>query len=232
MCKSLKEINEGGVYLNNWVYEQTKGLMNRGKLVGLLGGDHSVSLGYFKAIAEKYGSFGILHIDAHCDLRTSYEDFIYSHASIMYNALKEIPQIEKIVQVGVRDYSQDEYEFAKNNNDRITIFFDRQIKQKEYEGSTWNQITDEIISKLPQNIFLSFDIDGLDRKLCPNTGTPVPGGFNIDEVYFLLKKMIASGRRLLGFDLVEVGVSENGWDSNVGARLLLKLCNLLASGNK
>ena len=105
MCKSLKDINEGGSYLNEWVYEQTKGLMKRGKLVALLGGDHSISFGYFKAMAEKHGEFGILQIDSHCDLRKGYEDFVYSHASIMYNALEEIPQIQKLVQIGIRDYS-------------------------------------------------------------------------------------------------------------------------------
>ena len=92
MCKSLKEINEGSANLNKWVYEQTRDLLARGKLVALLGGDHSAPLGYFKAIAEKYGDFGILQIDAHCDLRKSFENFIYSHASIMYNALTEIPR--------------------------------------------------------------------------------------------------------------------------------------------
>ena len=95
MLKSLKEINEGSVLLNNWVYEQARDLLNRDKLVGLIGGDHSVSLGYFKALSEKYESFGILQVDAHCDLRKGYEQFNYSHASIMYNALTEINAIER-----------------------------------------------------------------------------------------------------------------------------------------
>src|ERR1700730_4780007 len=90
MCKSLKEINEGSIILNKWVYEQTKALLDNGKLVGLLGGDHSTALGYYKAIAEKHGDFGILQVDAHCDMRKSYENFVYSHASVMYNALQEI----------------------------------------------------------------------------------------------------------------------------------------------
>ncbi|HUQ65774.1 MAG TPA: agmatinase family protein [Flavitalea sp.] len=231
MCKSLKDINEGGAYLNEWVYEQTKGLMNRGKLVALLGGDHSTSLGYFKAIAEKVGSFGILQIDAHCDLRKCYEDFDYSHASIMYNALEEIDGIEKVVQVGVRDYSESECEYIRASNNRVVTFFDKDIKRKQYEGDNWKHIADDVINQLPQKIFLSFDIDGLDPKLCPNSGTPVHGGFEADQVYYLLRKMIESGRQFLGFDLVEVGSGETDWDSNVGARVLLKLCNLLASAN-
>ena len=231
MCKSLKDINEGGAFLNEWVYEQTKGLMNRNKLVALLGGDHSISLGYFKAIAEQHGDFGILQIDAHCDLRKCYEDFDYSHASIMYNALEEIPQINKLVQVGVRDYSESEWDYVKASNNRVVTFFDKDIKRKQFEGGNWKHIVEDIVNQLPQKIFLSFDIDGLDPKLCPNSGTPVHGGFETEAVYYLLRKMLDSGRQLLGFDLVEVGTGENDWDSNVGARVLLKLCNLLASAN-
>jgi len=104
MCKSVKEINEGSHYLNNWVYEQSKAILDQEKIVGLLGGDHSTPLGLMKALAEKHGSYGIIQIDAHADLRVKYEDFVYSHASIMYNALNEIPAITKLVQVGVRDY--------------------------------------------------------------------------------------------------------------------------------
>src|SRR5215210_5104853 len=98
MCKTLKEVNAGSLFLNNWVYEQTKELLNKDKLVGLVGGDHSTPFGFYKAIAEKYGDFGILQIDAHCDLREAYENFKYSHASVMYNALNEIPQLIKLVQ--------------------------------------------------------------------------------------------------------------------------------------
>lgn len=231
MCKSLKDINEGGAYLNEWVFEQTKGLMNKGKLVALLGGDHSTSLGYFKAIADKHGDFGILQIDAHCDLRKCYEDFDYSHAGIMYNALQEIPQIKKLIQIGVRDYSESEWDYIKGSNDRVVTFFDKDIKRRQYEGDNWKQITSDIVDALPQKIFLSFDIDGLDPKLCPNTGTPVHGGFDTEQVYYLLRKMLDSGREFLGFDLVEVGTGESDWDSNLGARVLLKLCNLLASAN-
>jgi agmatinase len=231
MCKTLKDVNEGGDFLNNWVYEQIKVLLDKGKLVGLLGGDHSASLGFFKAIAEKYPDFGVLQIDAHCDLRDAYEEFNYSHASIMYNALNEIPQLSKLVQVGVRDYGGDEWEYIKKSNYRVITYFDKEIKTRQFEGQTWKQIAEEIVSKLPQNVYISFDIDGLDRKLCPHTGTPVPGGFETEEVFYLFKKVIESGRKLIGFDLVEVGTSDNDWNANVGARVLFKLCNLLVASN-
>ena len=231
MCKTLKEINEGSLFLNDWVYQQTKELMDAGKLVALLGGDHSTPFGYFKAIADKYEDFGILQIDAHCDLRKVYEGFNYSHASIMYNALEQIPALKKLVQVGIRDFCEEELDYITNSNGRIVTFFDKLIKERQYEGETWKSIVDDIISHLPQNVFVSFDIDGLDPKLCPHTGTPVQGGFETEQIYYLLKKLMQSGRKIIGFDLNEVGVSHDEWDENVGARVLYKLCNLLIASN-
>jgi agmatinase len=233
MTKTLREVNEGSNYLNNWVYEQTKVLLDKNKLVGLLGGDHSIPLGYYKAIAEKHGPFGILQIDAHCDLREAYEGFNYSHASIMFNALEEIPQLEKLVQVGVRDYGGDEWNYIQQSNYRVITYFDREIKSRLFEGESWKGLTEEIISKMPDKIFISFDIDGLDRKLCPFTGTPVPGGFELDQVFYLFTKIYKSGKTVVGFDLNEVGIGgDTDWDANVGARVLLKLCNLLVTSNK
>jgi agmatinase len=231
MCKSMKEINEGGIYLNQWVYDQTKELLDRGKLVGLLGGDHSTPLGYYKAIAEKHGSFGVLQIDAHCDLRKSYEGFTYSHASIMYNALNEIPQIERLVQVGVRDFCDEEWDYINNSNYRVVTYFDKEIKERQYEGATWKQIADEIVNHLPQKVFISFDVDGLDPKLCPNTGTPVHGGLEAEQTFYLFRQILKSGRKLIGFDINEVGVGEGEWDANVGARILWKMCNLMVQGS-
>ena len=231
MCKTLRDINEGSLFLNNWVYEQTRDLLQKGKMVGLLGGDHSTPLGFFKAIAEKHEDFGILQIDAHMDLRKAYEGFNYSHASIMYNALQEIPQLKKLVQVGIRDYCDDEFAYMQQSEGRVVAFFDKDIKERQYEGENWKTITDEIVDSLPQNVFISFDIDGLNPKLCPHAGTPVHGGFEVQEIYYLFKKVVKSGRKLIGFDLNEVGISHDEWDENVGARILYKLCNLLSQSN-
>lgn len=232
MSKTMREVNEGSIFLNNWVYEQTKVLLEKGKLVGLLGGDHSTPLGYFKAIAEKHGDFGILQIDAHFDLREAYEGFNYSHASIMYNALKEVPQLQRLVQVGIRDYGSDEWEYQKNSDSRVITYLDKTIRNRQYEGQTWKHIAEEIISKLPDKVYISFDIDGLDRKLCPFTGTPVPGGFELEQIFYLFSKLLQSGKTIVGFDLNEVGIGgDTDWDANVGARVLYKLCNLLVTSN-
>jgi agmatinase len=149
----------------------------------------------------------------------------------MYNALTEVPVAIKLVQIGTRDYSLSELEYIKNSNKRVVTYFDRDIKERGYEGESWQSITDDIISQLPQKVYLSFDIDGLDPKLCPNTGTPVQGGFETQQIYYLLRKILQSGRQLIGFDLNEVGVSTNEWDENVGARILFKLCNLMIASN-
>src|SRR5690606_34303469 len=106
----------------------------------------------------------------------------------------------------------EELEYIQNSNERVVSFFDHEIKEALFEGNNWANITDRIIDKLPEHVYVSFDIDGLDPKLCPHTGTPVHGGFEVDQIFYLFKKLIASGRKLIGFDLVEVGVSHDEWD--------------------
>ncbi|WP_232516189.1 agmatinase family protein [Chitinophaga caeni] len=231
LSRSLEDVNDGSKKMIEWVYAQTKELLESGKLVGLIGGDHSTPLGFYKAIGEIKGDFGILQIDAHCDLRERYEGFTYSHASIMYNALKEVPQLKKLVQVGIRDYCGEEVDYIRDSNGKVLAFYDKDIKERLYEGETWKSICDDIVNTLPQQVYISFDIDGLDPKLCPHTGTPVAGGFETEQVNYLFKKVLESGRKLIGFDLNEVSSGHDEWDANVGARVLFKLCNYLIKSN-
>jgi len=230
MRKTREEINAACRKLNEWVMNQSLSQMDKGKIPALLGGDHSTPLGLMQALASKHKSFGILQIDAHADLRDSYEGFEFSHASIMFNALK-IPQIKQLVQLGIRDYCEDEFNIIQKDK-RITTFFDRDIKQSQYKGESWEKICDRVISTLPKNVYLSFDIDGLDPKLCPNTGTPVPGGFEFEQIVFLLEKLVASKRTIIGFDINEISPGKDEWDANVGARMLYKVANLCALSNK
>jgi agmatinase len=225
--RSLEDVNKGTQKMNDWVYGQTNELLQKGKLVGLIGGDHSTPLGYYKAIGEHKGDFGILQIDAHCDLRNSYEGFKHSHASIMYNALNDVPQLKKLVQVGIRDYCEEELEYIRNSEGRVVTFFDQELKERAFEGESWKNICDSIVDALPQQVYISFDIDGLDPKLCPHTGTPVAGGLEGPQVFYLFRRVVESGRKLIGFDLNEVSSGHDDWDANVGARMLFKLCNLI-----
>ncbi|MFT5971025.1 MAG: agmatinase [Flavobacteriales bacterium] len=220
-------VNAACEWLKAEVKATCKSYLKEGKLIGLVGGDHSTPLGYLEALAENYESFGILQIDAHADLRHAYEGFTYSHASIMYNAL-QIPQISKLVQVGVRDICPEEVAFAKADV-RIQQFDDFGLKHNLFCGRSWKKQCETIVAALPQLVYISFDIDGLSPELCPNTGTPVPGGLSFHEASFLLKTVMESGRKIIGFDLNEVRPGDDEWDANVGARILYKLRNLMAA---
>lgn len=223
--KALDRVNFLSEELNEEVYAQSQRAFDKGKIVGLLGGDHSTPYGMIRAAAEKYPGLGILHFDAHSDTRKAYEGFTYSHASIMHNVLERIPGVAKIVQVGVRDYCEEEAEYVQSKGDRMKVFFDLDLAKWKFQGERWLDIVKGIVVELPQEVWISFDIDGLDPRYCPHTGTPVPGGLDFYEAVFLIGEVVRSGRKLVGFDLNEVAPGKNGdeWDANVGARLLYKL---------
>ena len=230
MVLTKKEILEGCKEMNQWVKSRALEFIKKKKLVGLVGGDHSTPLGLIQAFAEIHSSFGILQIDAHADLREAYEGFEFSHASIMYNALK-INEISKLIQVGIRDYCEEEFTRIENSKGRIKTFFDRDIKHAQFRGESWVSVCDRIIAELPEKVYLSFDIDGLDPKLCPNTGTPVAGGFEVEQILFLLERIVEKKIQIIGFDLNEVSPGEDDLDANVAARLIYRICNLVALSN-
>ena len=224
------KVNEASENLNIYVKNTAQKLLQEGKMVGLLGGDHSTPLGFIRALSERYERFGILQIDAHADLRRSYEGFIYSHASIMYNVLK-LPAVSRLVQVGIRDYCEEEFTVMQRAMGRVKTFFDADMKEALYSNKTWDIICKEIIRELPDLVYISFDIDGLTPDHCPHTGTPVPGGLDFNQVKFLLKQLAISGKKIIGFDLCEVS-GKNEWDATVGSRVLFELCNWMAVSNK
>lgn len=230
MRKIQTEVNKECKEMNAWVKKRVLHFMDKNKVVALLGGDHSTPLGMMQALAEKHKSFGILQIDAHADLRDAYEGFEFSHASIMFNALK-IKQVEKLVQVGIRDYCEAEAQLVEKSKGRIKTFYDRDIKHQQYEGKSWSKVCDDIIKQLPDKIYLSFDIDGLDPKLCPNTGTPVSGGFETEEILLLIQKIVESKKTIIAFDINEIAPGKDEWDANVGARMLYRIANLVAKSN-
>ena len=212
---------------DNWVRQRIAYWKGKGKTVGLLGGDHSCPLAYHQYLNEAGIEYGILHADAHCDLREAFEGFKYSHASIFYNTLK-FSNVKKLVQVGIRDYCHQEKELAMSQPERIKVFFDRDCRRRIYEGGKWKDLVDEMVAALPEKVYLSIDIDALDPKLCPNTGTPVPGGMEYEELMYLLNRIRESGKDIVGFDLCEVSPGDNDWDGNVGARVLFHLCGVVS----
>lgn len=228
----LKHVRLGCRQLASWVKREAHVLLARQKLVGVLGGDHSVALGLMEALGDRYRRYGVLHVDAHFDLREAYEGFEYSHASIMRNASK-LAAIRRFVHVGIRDYCEEEYKFVASSGGRHLAFMDRDIQRRLFEGTSWRTICGEIIRPLPSHVYVSFDIDGLDPSLCRHTGTPVPGGLGFEQVFYLVRKIAESGRTLIGFDLCEVAPAsskpsawEKDQDAAVGMRALYRLAVL------
>jgi agmatinase len=138
----------------------------------------------------------------------------------MYNAL-QLDHVKSLTQVGIRDFCEDELAYARSSNKKINIFFDRTMSYEMIEGKTWKMICDEIVKTLPRNIYISFDIDGLQQKYCPNTGTPVAGGLEVDQVFYLFNQVKKAGKKIVGMDLNEVG--KEVWDANMGARILYRM---------
>lgn len=223
----IDSVNTGTSDLKNQLKTKTLDYTNKGKTVGLLGGDHGCPLGYLEALSEMHKDFGVLQIDAHMDLRRAYEGFEHSHASIMYNTLK-LPSLSKLVQVGIRDFCEEEVAVA-NADQRVAVYFDQELKWQLFEGVTWQTLCKEIVAQLPDKVYISFDIDGLQPSLCPGTGTPVPGGLSFEEAVYLINQVKASGRDIIGFDLNEVAPQpdDKEWNANVGARVLYALCGVV-----
>ena len=195
----------------------------------VLGGDHSVPFGAIEAYAERHAGLGILHVDAHCDLREAYEGFTWSHASIFHNVMTRIRGVRRLVQVGIRDLGAREEEMVRRSRGRIRLHHDARTSERLARGESWASIVREIVSELPRTVYVSFDIDGLDPALCPHTGTPVPGGLGFTQASQLVFAVARSGRTIVGADLCEVSPGPKGdeWDANVGARLLYKLIGAL-----
>lgn len=224
-------VNEAGEAINRELHERVSQILHGGRIPVVIGGDHSVPYGAIAACAAWVGDrpLGVLHLDAHADLRDAYEGFTWSHASIMRNVVEKIPNV-RLLQVGIRDFSDGELEVIKREPGRIATYFDSQLRTARLGGG-WPGLAEAIANWLPENIYLSFDIDGLNPALCPHTGTPVPGGLSFDEILAILDAVVAAGKRIVGLDLVEVAPEpdlpdedlEASWDGNVAARLLYKM---------
>ena len=228
----IEEINQACSQMTQWVYKESQRAYKAGKKIGLIGGDHSVSEGVLNYLGSVYqGDFGILHIDAHADLRKSYQGFQHSHASVMHNVINQSCPPSALVQVGVRDFSEAEYRLIKSQKN-IKTFFDANMKKALFEGQTWSFLVDSILSFLPEKVYVSLDVDGLSPHIFPHTGTPVPGGLSFAEVVYLLNQL-SHKHKVIGFDLVEVaypqatGEKENALEAITSAHLLYKLCEII-----
>lgn len=225
--RGLARVNAIGAELNVLVRETAAGCLAEGRLPIVLGGDHAAPFGAIAACAEHYPSLGVLHFDAHADLRVSYEGFEWSHASIFHNVLTHT-SVTRLVQVGLRDLGEREWARIETEGERVHALFDHTWAAARLVGGDMRELVRSALARLPEHVYVSFDVDGLDPALCPSTGTPVPGGLSWHEACLWLEELAASGRRVVGADLCEVSpgrtaAGEDSWDAIVGARLLYKL---------
>lgn len=236
-AKALAAVNAASARVNAFVAGETRKILDQGAIPAVLGGDHASPFGLIEELAKRHKALGVLQIDAHMDLREAFEGFTFSHASIYHNVMTRIPRVSKLVQVGIRDFGSRERAFAEQSKGRVQVFHDQAIRDRQFAGgakSSWSAISADIVAALPKEVYISFDIDGLSPDHCPNTGTPVPGGLSFAEVAHLLEVLAKSGRRIVGFDLVEVAPGPNGedWNANVGARVLYKMLGATARSRR
>ena len=226
--KTLARVNAISAQLNEIVRQATELAFLQKKLPVIVGGDHSTPFGAIQAAAERHPGLGVLHFDAHADLRDAFEGFEWSHASILHNVATRLPNVAKIAQVGIRDFGEREFAFIQESRGRIRTLFDADWQRAKLDGGNLRELVKKRLDDLPAKVWVTFDVDGLDPTLCPNTGTPVPGGLSWSEAMLWLEELAKSGREVVGLDLNEVSPGdtpddEDGWDAIVGARLLYRL---------
>lgn len=233
---AIAKVNAASERVGEHVSREARRILERGAIPAVLGGDHASPFGLIAELAKRHPGLGILQIDAHADLRDAFEGFAWSHASIFHNVMTRVPEVGRLVQVGIRDVGSREIEFVERSRGRVKAFYDQRLRDRQFAGTTWNALCKEIVKSLPREVYVSFDIDGLSPELCPHTGTPVPGGLSFAEMCHLLEVLATSGRRVVGFDLCEVAPGPRGvdWDGSVGARVLYKLmgCTLRSQASR
>ena len=217
------EVERIGRAVWDWVRAATGAALDSGRVPLVIGGEHAVSFGAIDAAAARRRGLGVLQIDAHADLRGAYEGWKTSHASVMRRVL-ELPGIARVAQVGLRDLSLEEVAARDASHGRAVWFTDAELARRTFEGEPFAALARDIVETLPEEVWISVDIDGLEASLCPGTGTPVPGGLGWREATYLLAEVARSGRRVVGADLVEVGAGF--WDGFVAAKLLYLLAGV------
>lgn len=198
-----REISEVGIYtlsevqplmsgpesMVERVYQITSDLLDKGKLLAMLGGEHSLTLGTVKAHRERYPELSVLHLDAHADLRDRYQGTKYSHACVM----RRVWEICSVVHVGIRSLSRDEHEFLSQ----------RKIEHFYAEASTGSDFVARVSSILSPQVYISIDLDVLDPSIMSAVGTPEPGGLGWQQVLELLRA-VADSKQIVGFDIMEL----------------------------
>lgn len=187
------------------VYQRVRHFLQKGKCIGLLGGEHSVSVGAIKAMSEHYNNITVLQLDAHADLRDEYHNSIFNHACVMRRA----QSFAKVVQVGIRNVCVEEQPYIVPEN----IFYAHDI----YNNELWME---KALARLSDHVYITFDLDGFDPSILPATGTPLPGGLQWYPTLHFLQKVFAT-KCVVGFDVVELCPQQDSKVSDVLAAVLV-----------
>ena len=202
------------------IYKDVKQGLDDGKFVVTLGGEHTISTAPIKAHFEKYPDMSILHFDAHSDLREEYEDNIYSHACVI-----EFFPPERLSQVGIRAQCIEESRLIKEK--KINTYYASAIKRGIY-GADW---IDKLVAGLNDKVYVSFDVDYFDPSVMPATGTPEPDGFTYNDALEIFRKMQQCGKRIIGFDVVELApIADLNFPDITASRLVYKMLNFAFQG--
>ncbi|MGQ0613042.1 MAG: agmatinase [Planctomycetaceae bacterium] len=194
--------------------------LQAGRIVGTLGGEHSVSLGAIRAAAARHPGLGILQIDAHPDLRDSYEGTRFGHGCVMRRVLEDA-RVARLTQVGLRAVSPEDREAQRDP--RVRPFFAFALATQK--RAAWIAA---VLETLPEFVYVSVDLDGLDPSVVPGTGTPEPGGLLWWDALALLRE-VAARRRVVAFDVVELLPEPSSPLSDfAAARLVMKMLAYLA----
>lgn len=201
------------------IYKQVAELLDMKKFVVTLGGEHTISTAPIKAHFEKFPNMSILQFDAHSDLRESYQDSKYSHASIMARVCEFFPT-DKITQVGIRAQCIEEAQFIKEK--KINTFYASGIRTGKY-GKDWIK---ELVNTIGDEVYITFDVDAFDPAIMPTTGTPEPDGISYRDALDIFREITIQGKKIVGFDVVELAPVEGINHTNLTcARLIYKLLN-------
>ena len=191
---NIEEIHTDPEKVIKALYGVSKRIVNDGKFLVTLGGEHSISQGVIRSYKEKYKKVSVLQLDAHLDLMEEFGGTRFSHASVSRRIVENLKC--KVTSFGVRVVSKDELNFIKSNKDYLSVYYAKDI----YDNDNWHQ---EAIETLDENVYITLDVDGFDTSIMPATGTPVPGGLGWYRTIDFLRKVFME-RKVVGFDVVEL----------------------------
>jgi agmatinase len=208
----LEPVTAGPEPMIERVYQAAKGLAAAGKFVVTLGGEHSITLGVVRALAEKHDRFSVLQMDAHGDLRDEYLGTRYGYASVM----RRVMELRPVVQVGVRSLSLEEHDFLRKQPDGIKTFYAKDFSLND-------AFCRELLGSLQENVYITIDLDVFDPSVMPAVTSPEPGGLTWQQVTETLE-LVSRERKVIGFDVMEFRPSgDAGAYAFIAAKLIYRL---------